>query len=179
MKISVPCPKEKVPESEAVEFEIDSLLYQDLMDIIKNTCQDEITADSFHTTPFQEMWRPPGSMLPIRLYGEVYTSDEMINAYEEVQNIPPHPDYPDAENVVVKLSPYSDTTMLAQFGTTFLWPLYIHFGNLPKYIHCQPSSHAAHHMAYFPSVHPIHTTSHATCVVMNVIQLPNSFCDWY
>ena len=178
VKISMPCPKEKVSESKAVEFKIDSLLYWDLTDIIKNACQDEVTADSFHMTPFQEMWRPLGSMSLIRLYGEAYTLDEMINMYEEVQNIPPHPDYPDAENVV-ELSPYSDATMLAQFGTTFLWPLYIYFSNLSKYICYQPSSHAAHHMAYFPSVRPIHTTSHATCIVMNMIQLPNSFCDWY
>ena len=83
----------------------------------------------------------------------------MLSAYEEVQNIPPHPDYPDAENVVVELAPYSDGTMLAQFGMAFLWPLYFYFGNLSKYIHCQPSSHAAHHVAYFPSVSPVHTMS--------------------
>ena len=156
VKISVPCPKEKVAESEAVEFEIEGLLYQDLTTLIKNACQDEATSDSFHTTPFKEMWQPSDNTPPIRLYGEGYTSDEMLSAYEEVQNIPPHPDYPNAENVVLELAPYSDATMLAQFGTAFLWPVYIYFANLSKYIRCQPSSHAAHHTAYFPSVCPIH-----------------------
>ncbi|KAF9643157.1 hypothetical protein BDM02DRAFT_3104798 [Thelephora ganbajun] len=160
VKISVPCPKKKVAKSEAVEFEIEGLLYQDLTTVIKNACQDETTIGSFHTTPFKEMWKPSDNASPVRLYGEAYMSDEMINTYEEVQNVPPRPDYPDVENVVVELAPYSDTTMLAQFGTAFLWPVYIYFGNLSKYIRSQPSSHAAHHMAYFPS-------------------LPDSFSNWY
>ncbi|KAF9642728.1 hypothetical protein BDM02DRAFT_3192785 [Thelephora ganbajun] len=160
VKISVPCPKNKVVESKAVEFEIEGLLYRDLTTIIKNACQDETTIDSFHTTPFKEMWKPSDNASPIRLYGEAYTSDEMISAYEEVQNIPPHLDHPDAENVVVELTPYLDATLLAQFGTAFLWPVYIYFGNLSKYIRSQPSSHVAHHAAYFPS-------------------LPDLFSDWY
>ena len=159
IKISVPCPKEKVAESEAAEFEVEGLLYRDLTAIIQNACQDNTTMDSFHTTPFKEMWKPSDTTPPIRLYGEAYTSDEMITAYEEVQNIPPHPDYPNVENVVVELAPYSDATMLAQFGTAFLWPGYIYFGNLSKYIRCQPSSHAAHHMAYFPSVCSVYVLS--------------------
>jgi hypothetical protein len=167
VKISVPSPKEKVAESEAIEFEIEGLLYRDLITIITNACQDEATTDSFHTTPFKEMWRPSDDVSPIRLYGEAYTSDEMISVYEEVQNIPPHPDHPDAENIVVELAPYSDATMLAQFGTAFLWPLYIYFGNLSKYVRCQPSSQAAHHTAYFPSVRFIHVTSSVNRSVSN------------
>lgn len=152
VKISVPCPKHKVDEPEAAEFEVGGLLYRDLTAVIKNACQDEGTMDAFHTTPFKEMWRPSEDAPPIRIYGEAYTSDEMIDAYEEVQNVPPHPECPDVENVVVELSPYSDATMLAQFGTASLWPVYMFFPNLSKYVRCQPSSHAAHHTAYFPSV---------------------------
>ena len=159
VKISVPSPRDKVAESEAAEFEIEGLLYRDLTAVIQNACQDETTMDSFHTTPFREMWRSSDDMPPIRLYGEAYTSDEMINAYEEIQNVPPHPDHPDAEHVVVEISPYSDATMLAQFGTASLWPVYFYFPNLSKYIRCQPSSHAAHHAAYFPSVCFIYITS--------------------
>ena len=152
VKIAVPFPKQKVPESKAVEFEVEGLLYRDLMTIIRNGCEDEGTADSFHTMPFKEMWTPSEGASLIRLYGEAYTSDEMISMYEEVQNVPPHPDYPDVENIVIELAPYSNATTLAQFGTASLWPMYIFFRNLSKYIHCQPSSNAAHHAAYFPSV---------------------------
>ena len=156
IKISVPCPKEKVAESQAVEFKIEGLLYRDLTMIIKNACQDETTAENFHVTPFEERWRPRDNAPSIRLYREAYTSDKMITTYQEVQNLPPHPDHPDVENIVVELAPYSDATMLAQFGTASLWPVYIYFGNLSKYIQCQPSSHAAHHAAYFPSVRLLH-----------------------
>ena len=152
VKISVPCPKERVTESEAAEFEVEGLLYHDLTAIIRDACQDEGTVNSFHTTPFQEMWQPPDNTPPVRLYGEAYTPDEMIDAYREVQGIPPDPDYPNVENIVVELAPYSDATMLAQFGSAFLWPVYMYFCNLSKYIHGQPSSHVAHHTAYFPSV---------------------------
>lgn len=168
VKISVPCPKEMVVESEAAEFEVEGLLYRDLTMIIKNACQDQGTTDLFHTTPFREMWKPSDGASPIRLYGEAYTSDEMITSYEEVQNIPPHPKHPDAEHVVVELSPYSDTTMLAQFGTAFLWPVYFYFPNLSKYIRCQPSSHAAHHTAYFPSVRFIYIISSVKLLVIYV-----------
>ena len=152
VKIAVPVPKQKVAESEAVEFEVEGLLYRDLISIIRNACEDEGMANSFHTTPFKEMWTPSEGVSPIRLYGEAYTSDEMIDAYEEVQSVPPHSDYPDIEDVVIELAPYSDATTLAQFGTASLWPMYIFFVNLSKYIRCQPSSNAAHHAAYFPSV---------------------------
>ena len=153
VKIPVPCPRRgKEDKPEAAEFEIEGLLYRDLTSIIKIACQDDGTSDTFHVEPFKEMWRSTESTQPIRLYGEAYTSDEMINAYEEVQKIPPDPAHPSAENVVVELAAFSDATMLAQFGMAFLWPVYIFFGNLSKYIRCQPSSYAAHHAAYFPSV---------------------------
>ncbi|KAF9642165.1 hypothetical protein BDM02DRAFT_3105981, partial [Thelephora ganbajun] len=86
------------------------------------------------------------------LYGEAYTSDEMVNAYEEVQNIPPDPSSPNVENVVIEILVYSDATRLAQFGTASAHPIYSFFSNLSKYICCQPGSHAAHHTAYFPQV---------------------------
>ena len=91
VKISVPCPKKKVAESEAAKFEIEGLLYRDLTSVIKAACEDEGTMDRFHVSPFKEMWRPSESASPIQLYGEAYTSDKMIDAYEEVQKIPPHP----------------------------------------------------------------------------------------
>jgi len=152
VKISVPCPKGAVTEFKAMDFKIEGLLYRDLTAVIKSACQDKTTMDSFHMTPFKEMWRPSDTASPIRLYGEAYMSDEMISMYKEVQNMSSHSDHPNVENIVVELAPYSDTTMLAQFGTAFLWPVYIYFGDLSKYIHCQPSSHAAHHTADFPSV---------------------------
>ena len=113
VKIKVPHPGVKQDEAEAEEFEVTGVLHRDLTDIIKIACQDPDTLDSFHTTPFKEMWKPSEDAEPIRLYGEAYTSDEMIDTYEEVQNIPPDPDHPDIENFVAEILVYSDATQLA------------------------------------------------------------------
>ena len=152
VKIKVPCPGYKEDEAEAEEFEVPGVLHHDLIDIIKAACQDPDTLNSFHTVPFVEMWKPSEDAEPIRLYGEAYTSDKMINAYKEVQSIPPDPDNPNVENVVAEILVYSDATRLAKFGTASAHPIYFFFGNLSKYICCQPGSHAAHHGAYFPEV---------------------------
>ena len=152
VKIKVPCPGHKLDETKAKEFEVPGVFYRDLVDIVKTACQDPDTLDSFHTVPFVEMWKPTEDRQPIRLYGEAYTSDEMINAYEEVQNIPPDPDNPNIENVVAEILVYSDATRLAKFGTASAHPVYFFFGNLSKYVRCQPGSHAAHHGAYLPEV---------------------------
>lgn len=152
VKIKVPCPGYKQDEADAEEFEVTGVLHRDLVDIIKLACQDPDTLSSFHTTPFEEMWKPSEDAEPIRLYGEAYTSDEMISAYEEVQNLPPDPENPNVENIVAEILVYSDATRLAQFGTASAHPTYFFFGNLSKYIRCQPGSHAAHHGAYFPEV---------------------------
>jgi len=44
----------------------------------------------------------------------------MVGDYKEVQSIPPHPDYPNVENVIVDLVPYSYGTMFAQLATPTL-----------------------------------------------------------
>ena len=152
VKIKVPCPRHKEDEDEAEEFEVPGVFHCDLIDIIKSACQDPDTLNSFHTAPFVEMWKPSKDAEPIRLYGEAYTSDKMIDAYEEVQNIPPDPENPNVENIVAEIMVYSDATQLAKFGTASAHPVYFFSGNLSKYICCQPGSHAAHHGAYFPKV---------------------------
>ena len=152
VKIRVPCPGHKQDELTAEEFEVEGVLYQDLVDIVISACQDANAVDSLHTTPFKEMWKRSEDAAPIRLYGEAYTSDEMLEAYEEVQNVPPDPGHPDVENVVIEMLIYSDATRLAQFGTASIWPVYFFLGNISKYIRCQPSSKSAHHGAYFPTV---------------------------
>jgi len=150
IRIHVPCPGRKQDESEAKEFKVEGVLYCDLLNIIISACQDSNVVDSLHTVPFKEMWIPSDGETPIRLYGEAYTSDKMLEAYEEVQNVPPDPEH--IENLVIELFVYSDATRLAQFGTTSIWPVYFFLGNISKYVQCQPSSKSAHHSAYVPTV---------------------------
>jgi len=128
------------------------VLYRDLLNIIISACQDSSTVNSLHTVPFKEMWIPSDGETPIHLYGEAYTSDKMLEAYEEIQNVSPDLEHPDIENVVIELFIYSDATCLAQFGTASIWPVYFFLGNISKYVQCQLSSKSTHHGAYVPTV---------------------------
>ena len=56
------------------------------------------------------------------------------------------------EIVVACILLYSDSTHLTNFGTASLWPIYLYFGNLSKYIRARSSAFAAHHVAYIPGV---------------------------
>ncbi|KAG2049274.1 hypothetical protein BDR06DRAFT_991207, partial [Suillus hirtellus] len=44
---------------------------------------------------------------------------------------------------------WSDATQLMTFGNAKLWPIYMYFGNEPKYHRCRPSCHLGNHVAYF------------------------------
>ena len=58
----------------------------------------------------------------------------------------------DLETFIVSALLYSDSTHLAQFGNASLWPIYLFLGNVSKYIRSKPTSFAAHHIAYIPTV---------------------------
>ena len=72
---------------------------------------------------------------------------------------------------------WSDSTHLANFGTAKVWPLYLYFGNLSKYIHGKPNSNACHHVAYIPSVSPLHYT--LVCyITLTLRQIPDNIQDF-
>ncbi len=56
------------------------------------------------------------------------------------------------ENVVVPMMLYTNSTHLTNFGDASLWPGYIFYGFLSKYIGAIPDAHAAHHFVYMPEV---------------------------
>ena len=56
------------------------------------------------------------------------------------------------EHVICALIVYADMARVASFGGASLWPEYLYFANQTKYELSKPSSCAAHHFAYFPSV---------------------------
>ncbi|RPD63598.1 hypothetical protein L227DRAFT_584613 [Lentinus tigrinus ALCF2SS1-6] len=61
-------------------------------------------------------------------------------------------DAEDIEYVVAPVQIYSDSTHLANFGTASLWPIYLFFGSLSKYIRSRPNAFATHHLAYIVSL---------------------------
>jgi hypothetical protein len=86
-----------------------------------------------------------------RCYDEVYTSDVFLEANQKLQEAPNEPGCR-LEKVILGLMFWSDATHLANFGNAKVWPLYLYFANLSKYLRGKPGSGASHHVAYFPSV---------------------------
>ena len=158
VKLCLPCKGVKCQESAAPEFEVKGIQYRKLVDVIKGVLQSEVALD-FQYIPFSEYWRPNPNGPTIRVYGEAFSSDAMCEAYKEIQQKNRTANGPDVEVAIVSMSIYSDSTRLGSFGPTSLWPMYIFFGNQSKYDRCRPSSFAAHHVAYFPSVCPAISTS--------------------
>ncbi|EED83844.1 predicted protein [Postia placenta Mad-698-R] len=56
-----------------------------------------------------------------------------------------------AEIAIAPLMPYSDSTHLTNCGSASLWPIYLYFGSLSKYVGSKPTSFSAHHLAYLPT----------------------------
>jgi hypothetical protein len=78
------------------------------------------------------------------------TPTSFLDVHTKVQRA--QTDDPDCkrEKVVAALMFWSDATHLATFGTARMWPIYMLFGNLSKYLRCQPNSGATKHLAYIP-----------------------------
>lgn len=81
----------------------------------------------------------------------MYNSDTFLEEHEKLKSQPQELGC-NLETAIAAILVYSDSTHLANFGTASLWPIYIYFGNLSKYIHGMPTSFTAHHLAYMPSV---------------------------
>ena len=151
--IEVPTGKPGDPSTPRT-YSVPGLRYRKLLNVIKAAFQDPLS-QQFHFTPFSLMHRSPTTGKEQRLYGELYNSDEFINEHKRIQNrSPPPPDDPQCklEKVIAALMFWSDSTHLTNFGTAKLWPIYLFFGNLSKYVRSRPSSGACHHLAYIPSV---------------------------
>ena len=158
-------------------YSVPGLRYRKLLNVIKATFQGPLSR-KFHFTPFSLMHKSPITGEEQRVYGELYNSDEFINEHKRVQNrSPPPPDDPECklEKVIAALMFWSDSTHLTNFGTAALWPIYLFFGNLSKYIRSQPSSGACDHLAYIPSVCVPFCD---TCSHLHNPQLPDSFESW-
>ena len=153
VRIRLPLDKKKMLESEAAEFEVPGVFHRDILDVISSVYQSD-TVRSFNLVPFKEFWKPSENATPERLYGEIFTSQAMIDSDDNICEYILENDLgsDDLENVTVPLLLYSDSTHLANFGTASCWPIYMFFGSQSKYVRDKPSSHSCHHIAYMPKV---------------------------
>jgi hypothetical protein len=108
------------------------LYHRSLVSVIQERLANERHDELFHYQPYELLWHHGQSERPIRVHGELYTSEAFIQAHRELQESPPEPGC-DLERVVVALMFWSDSTHLASFGNSKLWPCYMFFGNESKY----------------------------------------------
>ncbi|EMD34528.1 hypothetical protein CERSUDRAFT_55172 [Gelatoporia subvermispora B] len=158
--VKIKLPKERISydsEDAAPDFEIPGVQYRPILEVLKAAYQDPQAA-YYHYTPHKTFWQAdakPGEELPPaeRIYSEVYNSDAMLEEDRVIQEAPRNPaDPPDLEYAVAPIMLWSDSTHLAQFGTSSLWPIYLLLGNQTKYERGKPSAHAAQHLAYILSL---------------------------
>jgi len=129
-------------------FSVSGLHHRSLTGVIKVAWTDHNTAP-FEYLPFRQFWqRKPGITESIR--DEVFSSEAFIDAHNAVQNLPAEPGCT-LERSVCALMLWSDSTHLASFGTSSLWPIYLSFGNQSKYFRAATRS-SCHHLAYIPKV---------------------------
>jgi hypothetical protein len=149
--LSLPCDGvEQASEADAPKFQVKGLYYRRLLEVIKAGLA-ECASEKFHLFPFKEYWKPSPDEPEERIYSEAYTSDYFLEQYEKIQN-QSHSTGRRLVSVVIGIMIWSDSTLLANFGTASLWPIYLYFGNQSKYSRAKPSDFAAHHLAYIPKV---------------------------
>jgi hypothetical protein len=135
-------------------FSVPGLYYRSLVSVIKAAFADPL-AQHFHFTPFKLFHKVRSSAAQIRIFSELYNSDAFISEHDRIQR---HGKLPSddlrckREKIIAAHMFWSDSTHLVNFGTANLWPIYMLFGNLSKYIHIKPNAGAEHHVAYIPSV---------------------------
>jgi Plavaka transposase len=152
--LRVPFPKTtKDKEPSTTVFYAGLLHHRKLVSVIKEKIADPREHRHRHFQAHQVLWQPESFAQPVRVYGEVYSSDEFRRMEAEVQQITLDVEEDrKLERVVLALMFWTDTTLLANFGTAKLWPCYLFFGNDPKSLRGKPSANLCNHIAYFESV---------------------------
>ncbi|KAH9834205.1 uncharacterized protein C8Q71DRAFT_797981 [Rhodofomes roseus] len=176
-------------EADAPTFTVPNVFFRKLTEVIRSAAQAAKGQD-VDFLPFRSYWRrrkmnperaangDPGHsdsepsglsdddnsgdrFENIRLFSDLPDTDAMLEEDARIRAMPRNPeDAPEVEYALAPLMVWSDSTHLANFGGANLWPVYIYFGWLSKYLRARPKSFAAHHLAYLPS-------------------LPDSIQDWY
>ncbi|KAJ7732533.1 hypothetical protein B0H16DRAFT_1770162 [Mycena metata] len=152
IEIEVPSGSSTVPPK---KFAVPGLQYRSMVSVIKSAFEDPLSGH-FHFAPFKLFHKLRNSVAaPIRVFSELYNSNAYIAEHDYIQRHGKiHPDDRGCkrEKVIAALMFWSDSTHLANFGTAKLWPIYMLFGNISKYIRAKPSAGAEHHVAYIPSL---------------------------
>jgi Plavaka transposase len=148
--IKVPFHKRMLHPGEKV-FDAGILHHRKLVSVIRERITSTSTHPHLHFEPYGLYWQPKESSEPVRVHGELYTSEAFIEAHHELQSATREPGC-DLARVVVGLMFASDGTQLANFSNAKLSPVYLGFGNESKDRRSKPSCQAFEHIAYFETV---------------------------
>ena len=129
-------------EADAPQFSVPGLFYQHPLEVLKFTFQED-AAENFHVSAHKMFWKPSPESPPQHIYSELYTADAFIMEEEKIKLLPQEDGL---ENVIARIMLLSDSTHLMSFGNALLWPIYMFFRNLSKYICAKPTSFAAHNL---------------------------------
>ncbi|KAF7293837.1 hypothetical protein HMN09_01179600 [Mycena chlorophos] len=171
--IDVPDHRRRKDDEPLLQYSIPDLHFRDLTETITATLSDA-TARVFHFTPFRQFWQPRDGGPAQRVHDEIFSSEAYIEEYIKLQRQPPEPGCT-LERGIVALMFWSDATHLANFGTASLWPVYLFFGNLSKWVRGKPRARACHHVAYMPKVRHLVSGKNSA----DPSQLPDDFFDWF
>jgi hypothetical protein len=147
VEIDVPVPVINTPPR---KFAVPGLHHRSIIQVIKETWGAP-TSLQFHLAPFRRIYVDAKTQEETRIFDEVYTSEEFEVVHDRLQKQPPEPGCK-LERVVAGLMFWSDSTCLTNFSVAKVWPIYMYFANLSKYIRAKPNSGACHHIAYIPHV---------------------------
>jgi hypothetical protein len=137
-------------ESAAPEFVVSGLYYPPLLEVLKSACLSP-DVQKYHWIPHRLFHKSQEA--DICVYTDIYNLDAMLEEDAKLQvHLPESGNGCDAEVAILAILLWSDSTHLTNFGTASLWPIYLFLGNISKYTQAKPSTHAAHHLAYVPSV---------------------------
>ena len=150
IKINVPFNR-RMQHPGPKEFDAGILHHRRLVSVIREKITRPSTHPHLHFEPYELFWQPNDAAEPIRVHGELYTSEAFIEAHRELQDSPSEPGC-DLPRVVLGLMFASDGTQLTTFSNAKLWPVYLVIGNESKDRRSKPSCHAFEHVAYLETV---------------------------
>jgi hypothetical protein len=150
IKIKVPFHKRTVYPGQE-EFEVGKLRHRKLVSVIREKILRPSTFPHLHLEPYELYWQPSETSEPVRVHGELFSSEAFVEAHRDVQDSPGEPGC-GLPKVVVGLMFASDGTQLTAFSNAKLWPIYLATGNESKDRRSKPTCQAFEHIAYLETV---------------------------
>jgi Plavaka transposase len=151
IRVSVPFPRHATHPGPH-DYTVGTLYYRSIVDVIREKFSNAHDSQHYHYEPFELFWNSQEGLPSTWVHGELYTSPAFLEEHQRIQTLAVRDGWREYPRHVVALMFASDVTHLTSFGTAYLWPCYMYFGNESKYRRSQPSCGSCSHIAYFQKV---------------------------